>query len=74
MSLNRFFYLAIVFSFTANKEFFWFFVYLLIWKRSHSVEIDLSKELRPPTKPVLEQQVEAARRGLSAAEVSSSCC
>ncbi|KAJ0971825.1 hypothetical protein J5N97_019784 [Dioscorea zingiberensis] len=33
-----------------------------------SLEIDLSKELAPPTKPVLEQQVEAARRGRSAAE------
>ncbi|OAY63077.1 ATP synthase protein I [Ananas comosus] len=39
--------------------------------RSHSVEIDLSKELRPPSKPVLEQQVEAARLGLSAAESSA---
>lgn len=37
------------------------------------MEIDLSKELRPPSKPVLEQQVEAARLGLSAAEVSSLC-
>ncbi|OAY73292.1 hypothetical protein ACMD2_24228, partial [Ananas comosus] len=71
MSLNRFFYLPIVCSFTASKELFWFFVYLLIWKRSHSVEIDLSKELRPPSKPVLEQQVEAARLGLSAAESSA---
>nr|XP_029121079.1 protein CONSERVED ONLY IN THE GREEN LINEAGE 160, chloroplastic isoform X2 [Elaeis guineensis] len=34
-----------------------------------SVEIDLSKELRPPPKPVLEQQVEAARRGISATEI-----
>ncbi|XP_008793016.1 protein CONSERVED ONLY IN THE GREEN LINEAGE 160, chloroplastic [Phoenix dactylifera] len=33
-----------------------------------SVEIDLSKELRPPPTPVLEQQVEAARRGISAIE------
>ncbi|WOL11028.1 hypothetical protein Cni_G19789 [Canna indica] len=33
-----------------------------------SIEIDLSKELRPPQKPVLEQQVEAARNGFSAAE------
>ncbi|XP_072995309.1 protein CONSERVED ONLY IN THE GREEN LINEAGE 160, chloroplastic [Typha latifolia] len=31
----------------------------------NSVEIDLSNELKPPTKPVLEQQVEAARLGLS---------
>nr|CAD1834369.1 unnamed protein product [Ananas comosus var. bracteatus] len=37
----------------------------------NSVEIDLSKELRPPSKPVLEQQVEAARLGLSAAESSA---
>ncbi|KAF8413748.1 hypothetical protein HHK36_001741 [Tetracentron sinense] len=33
-----------------------------------SVEIDLSKELTAPSKPVLEQQVEAARRGLSASQ------
>ncbi|MQL80693.1 hypothetical protein Taro_013141, partial [Colocasia esculenta] len=33
-----------------------------------SVDIDLSKELAPPPKSVLEQQVEAARRGRSVAE------
>ncbi|CAL9132535.1 unnamed protein product [Musa textilis] len=33
-----------------------------------SIEIDLSKELKPPPKPVLEQQVEAARNGLSATQ------
>ncbi|XP_009415236.2 protein CONSERVED ONLY IN THE GREEN LINEAGE 160, chloroplastic [Musa acuminata AAA Group] len=33
-----------------------------------SIEIDLSEELKPPPKPVLEQQVEAARNGLSATE------
>ncbi|XP_039119754.1 protein CONSERVED ONLY IN THE GREEN LINEAGE 160, chloroplastic isoform X1 [Dioscorea cayenensis subsp. rotundata] len=33
-----------------------------------SLEIDLSKELAPPLKPVLEQQVEAARCGRSATE------
>ncbi|KAG1367919.1 Protein CONSERVED ONLY IN THE GREEN LINEAGE, chloroplastic [Cocos nucifera] len=33
------------------------------------VEIDLSKELRPPPEPVLEQQVEAARCGISATEI-----
>ncbi|KAH0450332.1 hypothetical protein IEQ34_021024 [Dendrobium chrysotoxum] len=33
-----------------------------------SVGIDLSEELRPPPKPVLEQQVEAARSGRSAAD------
>ncbi|KAL0906838.1 hypothetical protein M5K25_025364 [Dendrobium thyrsiflorum] len=33
-----------------------------------SVGIDLSEELRPPPKPVLEQQVEAARSGRSVAD------
>ncbi|KAI0492916.1 hypothetical protein KFK09_027192 [Dendrobium nobile] len=33
-----------------------------------SVGIDLSEELRPPPKPVLEQQVEAARSGRSATD------
>uniref|UniRef100_A0A1D1Y2L2 ATP synthase protein I n=1 Tax=Anthurium amnicola TaxID=1678845 RepID=A0A1D1Y2L2_9ARAE len=37
-----------------------------------SVEIDLSKELAPPPKPVLEEQVKAARRGHSVAEESLS--
>lgn len=42
-----------------------------------SIEIDLSEELKPPPKPVLEQQVEAARNGLSATEVGFldlTCC
>ncbi|XP_074557082.1 protein CONSERVED ONLY IN THE GREEN LINEAGE 160, chloroplastic isoform X1 [Curcuma longa] len=34
-----------------------------------SMEVDLSKELMPPPKPVLEQQVEAARNGLSFTEI-----
>ncbi|XP_078168136.1 ATP synthase protein I-like protein isoform X1 [Carex rostrata] len=36
-----------------------------------SVDIDLSKELQPPPKPVLEYQVEAARRGVSNVEASN---
>ncbi|KAJ3704396.1 hypothetical protein LUZ61_008101 [Rhynchospora tenuis] len=36
-----------------------------------SVDIDLSKELQPPPKPVLEYQVEAARRGISNVEASN---
>ncbi|KAJ3670747.1 hypothetical protein LUZ60_008173 [Juncus effusus] len=35
-----------------------------------SLEIDLSKELERPPKPVLQYQVEAARRGISVAEKS----
>ncbi|KAJ4821583.1 ATP synthase protein I-related protein [Rhynchospora pubera] len=35
------------------------------------VDIDLSKELQPPPKPVLEYQVEAARRGISNVEASN---
>ncbi|XP_020252838.1 LOW QUALITY PROTEIN: uncharacterized protein LOC109830095 [Asparagus officinalis] len=35
-----------------------------------SLDIDLSKELKAPPKPVLEQQVEAARRGLSVSQSS----
>ncbi|KAJ1688395.1 hypothetical protein LUZ63_019785 [Rhynchospora breviuscula] len=36
-----------------------------------SVDIDLSKELQPPPKPVLEYQVEAARRGISNVQASN---
>ncbi|CAN6443767.1 unnamed protein product [Victoria cruziana] len=36
-----------------------------------SMEIDLSKELTAPAKPVLEQQVEAARHGRSLSDISS---
>lgn len=40
-------------------------------RQTYSVDIDLSKELQPPPKPVLEYQVEAARRGISNVEVRS---
>ncbi|KAF3791815.1 ATP synthase protein I [Nymphaea thermarum] len=36
-----------------------------------SMELDLSKELATPTKPVLQEQVEAARRGRSLSGISS---
>lgn len=39
---------------------------LIVW---YSVEIDLSKELIAPPKPVLELQVEAARSGQLATDV-----
>lgn len=47
----------------------WFVLLLtkmVVW---YSVEIDLSKELALPPKPVLELQVEAARSGQSATDV-----